>query len=160
MYRNAGSFGPLPNNSVGTSLLPCPFGSPCALFRDAFSYRIYNPNAPATTAVKPPNAAEVARAGMYLGSSLAEKMLPEIKPAALAIPTMTPVNTTRLFSDMELLEYQVASRTEGVLLPMQSKKQAKYATPMLCRTSMVPRITNQTIVIKRGMTMCRARSRK
>lgn len=37
---------------------------------------------------------------------------------------MTPVRTTRLFSEIELLEYQVDSKTEGVLDPMQRRKHA------------------------------------
>lgn len=52
------------------------------------------------------------------------KILAEISPLALAMPTMTPVRTTRLFSEIELLEYQVDSKTEGVLDPMQRRKHA------------------------------------
>ena len=47
-----------------------------------------------------------------------------MRPDALAIPTMTPVRTTRLFSETELFEYQVDSMTEGVLEPMHRRKQA------------------------------------
>ena len=51
-------------------------------------------------------------------------MFPEMRPAALAMPTITPVKTTLLFSEMELLEYQVDSMTEGVLDPIHKRKQA------------------------------------
>ncbi len=47
-----------------------------------------------------------------------------MRPEALAIPTITPVSTTRLFSEIELLEYHVDSMTEGVLDPMHRRKQA------------------------------------
>lgn len=53
-------------------------------------------------------------------------MLPEMRPEALAIPTITPVSTTLLFSEIELLEYYVASITDGVLLPIQSRKHALF----------------------------------
>ena len=67
-------------------------------------------------------------------------MFPLIKPEALAIPTITPVKTTRWFSLILLLLYQVDSITLGVLEPIQRRKQAKYATPVWCTTSIVPRI--------------------
>lgn len=70
-YLNEGCFGPLLSISVGTSALPCSFGRPCSLFRLRLSYRMYMPKEKASTPVKPPKAADVASAGMYLGASLA-----------------------------------------------------------------------------------------
>lgn len=57
--------------------------------------------------------------------------MPEMRPEALAIPTITPVRTTRLFSEIELLEYQVESMTEGVLEPMVRRKHALWAAPRI-----------------------------
>jgi hypothetical protein len=65
-----------------------------------------------------------------------------------------------LFSEIELLEYHVESITEGVLDPMHNRKQAKYATPLLANTSIVPRMMNPIMVMSRGTTTCRDRSRK
>ena len=80
---------------------------------------MYIPCDNANSAVNPSDAVEVANARMYFGASFAWKTFPKINLAALAIPTIAPVRTTRLFSEIEWFEYQVERRTESVLEPIQ-----------------------------------------
>ncbi len=147
---------------------------------------MYIPKPNAKSAVKPPNAADTAKAGMYEGASCARKILDleqvsveaaareathQMRPEELAIPTMTPVKTTlytvdqhssmpgdsglTLFSEILLLEYHVDNITLGVFEPIHSRKHAlsgqhlgavdfthKYATPVFCKTLIVPSIMN------------------
>lgn len=74
-------------------------------------------NSPANTAPVAPNAAVVAKAGMYFGDDFGVKILLDTRPMTLARGTPIEVRTTRRPSWGTLLLYHVESSTDGALVP-------------------------------------------
>lgn len=77
------------------------------------------------TSPVPPNAAVVAKAGIYFGLFSFRKMLELTTPIMFAIGTATLVNKTRLFSFATLLSYSTSNKTLGADVPQVITKLAK-----------------------------------
>ena len=122
-HLNSGTLGPSLSISVGTSLISSFLPSFLSLL--LLSSTINIAKNPAIQAPVAPNAAVVARAGIYFGAVWFVKILLETRPMMLANGTPTEVRTTRRPSCGVLLLYQVDSRTEGAEVPQHIMKVAK-----------------------------------
>lgn len=117
-----------------------------------------------------------ARVGQYEGAYSTRKVAPEMIPARLPNPTKKPVLAALEDSDKSLLlclqqvsdmqrrsecsTHHECTRTEGMYAPDAIRKQAKYATPLCSRASMLARTTIPMRDMVSAPTMWKPRSRK
>ena len=81
-------------------------------------------------------------------------------PAKFPSPTKKPVFAAREFSCTLLLLCHACTRHDGMEAPAAMRKQAKYATPLLVRTSIVDKTTMPTRESVKEKTMWKVLSRK
>lgn len=121
-----------------------------------------------------------ARVGQYEGAYSTRKVAPEIMPTRLPSPTRKPVLAALDDSDKSLLlclhqsqqhvnnmstspeccTHHECTRTEGMYAPDAIRKQAKYATPLCSKASILARTTIPTRDMVSAPTIWNPRSRK